>query len=154
MGMFQKVPGSQVGGGGVYFQMNRAPGYTDGKYPDQWISTRYKVEVEACKAIHSRASDDLFIVECKILESDCPARPAGTKASWTVKLNQDAGPGNVKGFVAVATGSDPEEVDEAACELIVSPENPLAGTVLHLAVVPIAKRNKEVFSKHIWELAQ
>lgn len=153
MGMFNKVKDAQVSGGGIYFQMNRSPSFKDGSKADEWSATPYKVEVEACKAVHSRGNDDLFIVECKILESACAQRPAGTKASWCVKLNQDAGPGNVKGFVAVATESDPEEVDEAACEMICSDANPLKGVVLNLVVTPILTRAQKVFSKHVWELA-
>jgi hypothetical protein len=141
MSLFDGIEDAQVGQGGVYF----LPGI-------------YKVRILKCITLKSRKREDLFIVECEVIESDVPERKPGSKASWIVNFKQDAALGNIKGFIAAATGIDPgdtarvnEEVTLDVCEYAVSDENPLAGSVLGLVAVNKKTRAGTDFTLHMWE---
>lgn len=144
MSLFDGIEDAQVGQGGVYF----LPG-------------KYLVKVLKCITLKSRKREDLFIVECEILESDVPERKPGTKASWIVNFKQDAALGNIKGFIAAANGIDPgnesavnEQVNMDICEYVVSDENPLAGTPVGLVCVNKKTRAGSDFTLHMWEPTQ
>lgn len=133
MGLFAKIGEAQISGGGIYF-----------------LAGLYKVEVEKVFTLRSRKGDDLFIVECKILESNVAARAVGSKASWVVSLSQDSALGNIKGFCLAASGDPETVIDEAAVEFAVSSVNPLAGTVLDLQCTDILTRAGKPFTLHKW----
>lgn len=140
MGLFTGMNEAVVGAGGIYF-----------------LEGGYTVEILKAFTMRSRKKEDLFIVECKILESTNEKRPAGGKASWCVKLSQDAALGNIKGFIAAANGIDPndddrvnEEVTEDAVEFAVSNDNPLAGVTVDLTCTEITTRAGNPFTKHEW----
>lgn len=143
MGLFKGIKDAKANQGGLYF----LPG-------------TYKVEILRVSTMTSRKREDLFIVECEILESDCPDRKPGMRPSWVVNLKQDAALGNIKGFVAAANGIDPsnsaevdEHVDEDACEIACSTDNPLKGTVMGLTCVNIKTREGNDFTLHKWLVA-
>lgn len=154
-GFFKGVEESKVGLGGIYFLANRGPGHTD-KEPN-WLPALYTVEIVKLITMTSRKKDDLFILEAKILESDCAERKPGMTASWVVNLKQDAALGNIKGFIAAANGIDPgdesavnEAVTEEVCELAVSEDQPLAGEKVRLECVMIKTREGKPFTLHRW----
>ena len=156
MGLFSGIAGAKVGQGGVYFVANKGPGHTD--ETPAWEPAQYRVQIKKIEVINSRKGDDLFIVEAKVLESDCPERKAGVSASWVVNLKQDAALGNIKGFIAAANGIDPgneEEVNEAVteevCELVVGKDQPLAGDEIALTCVMIKTRAGKDFTLHQWK---
>ena len=136
---------AQVGQGGVYF-----------------LDGVYRVEIIKCTTIQSRKKEDLFIVECKVLESNNDQRKPGVKASWIVNLKHDAALGNIKGFIAAANGISPsleeekvnEEVGEEEVEFAVSKDNPLAGIIVDLEAITIQTRAKTPFTLHKWEPAE
>lgn len=155
MGKFSGVGDAKVSQSGVYFLANKGPGHT--KDEPNWVPARYKVAIKRVHTITSRKKEDLFIVEAKILESDCPDRPEGMGCSWVVNMKQDAALGNIKGFIAAANGIDPsseEEVDaevtEEVCETVVSNANPLEGTEVGLECVMIKTREDKDFTLHRW----
>lgn len=144
MSLFDGIEDAQVGQGGVYF----LPG-------------KYLVKVLKCITLKSRKREDLFIVECEVVESDVPERKPGSKASWIVNFKQDAALGNIKGFIAAANGIDPgdesavnEQVNLEICEYVVSDENPLAGTLVGLVAVNKKTRAGSDFTLHMWEPTQ
>lgn len=144
MGLFSGINQAQVGQGGVYF-----------------LEGLYSVEVLKVFTMTSRKREDLFIAECKVLESDNPERKPGMRASWIVNLKQDAALGNIKGFIAACNGIHPsdedevnEEVTEEAVEYAVSDDNPLKGTVLGLQAVGITTRAGTPFTLHKWSPAR
>ena len=95
MGLFDGIGDATVGGQNVYF-----------------LSGVYVVEVHKCFAMKSRKKEDLFLVECNILQSNNSKRPEDSKASWVVNLKHDAALGNIKGFIAAANGLDPYDEDK------------------------------------------
>jgi hypothetical protein len=144
MGLFDGISEARVGGQNVYF-----------------LAGLYKIEVVKCFAMKSRKKEDLFIVECSILESTNDKRPAGTKASWVVNLKHDAALGNIKGFVAAANGIDPHdeetvnnEIAEKEVEYVVSDDNPLNGSILNLNCTDIETKAGNPFTLHAWELVE
>lgn len=156
-GFFGGVETAKYGSGGVYFLCNKGPSYKDGKTADQWTPALYQVEVVELTTMTSRKKDDLFIVEGKIIKSDCPERKVGMKCSWIVNLAQDAALGNIKGFIAAANGIDPtneEEVnanvDEAACDVAVSEDQPMRGQLVDLECVMIETKAGKPFTLHRW----
>lgn len=135
-GLFTGANEAKVGGGGVYF-----------------LDGIYRVEVVRAFVMQSRKKEDLFIAEFKILESDNDARRAGMRCSWCVSLKQDAALGNIKGFVAAATDTDPEDDQEdweEAIEMAVSKDNPLAGAIVDLEATTVKTRAGNDFTKHTW----
>lgn len=137
-GIFDGLNDAKPSAGGVYFE----PG-------------TYTVEVLECKAGTTRKKVKFFAVDCKILESSNPNRPAGTSASWFVKIEEDTPAlANIREFLSIAFNVPIEEVDEASGEMVIAEQQPLAGTVLALGVVQIiTKKNKQPFNVHTWELA-
>ena len=141
MGSFTGIGEAKVGAGGVYF-----------------LEGTYQVEVLKVFTMRSRQKDDLFIVECRILESENEKRPAGTKASWVVSFKHDSALGNIKGFVAAANGIDPNddervtaEVTEEAVEMAVSDDNPLQGLTMGLVCTMVSTKAGNPFTRHDWE---
>jgi len=82
---FDKLPTAKGSEGGVYFD------------PDH----HYKVAVTKCIDKEGR-SDDFFIVEARIIESDNEKQGEGFCASQVVKLSLDAAAGNVADFLRAA----------------------------------------------------
>lgn len=155
MGFFGGIGAAKVGAGGIYFLANRAADHTPEK--PHWLPALYRVKIKSITTMNSRKKDDLFIVEAVIVTSNCPDRPAGTKASWVVNLKQDAALGNIKGFLAAVNGIDPgneeavnAEVTEAVCELAVSKEQPLTDEEVMLECTMIETRAGKPFTLHRW----
>jgi hypothetical protein len=126
-----------------------------------FIEGHYQVEVVRVFTMRSRKKDDLFIVECKILESDNAERRQGMRASWVVNLKQEPALGNIKGFVAAANGIDPAdekqvnaEVTEEVVEFACGDDNPLEGTIMELECVAITTRAGNPFTLHKWQAAE
>ena len=93
----------------------------------------YLVEVQAVKQGRTNQGDKpYFLAELKILESDNPDFSEGAAVTWITMLHkykkyflQDT-----KGFVSIATGSEPEEVTEDVIEFVTGDEQPLVGVNL------------------------
>jgi hypothetical protein len=140
MGLFDGIENAPMGGNFVYF----LPG-------------KYRVKVIKCFTMRSRKRDDLFIVECEILASDCPDRKPGMQASWCVNFKHDAALGNIKQFIAACNSIDPAdevtvnaEVSEEVCDYTVSDDNPLAGIEVNLTAVNTKTKEKKDFTIHDW----
>lgn len=112
----------------------------------------YLVRIEALKMLRTRKGADAFVAEFQILESTSAnnLRPAGTTASWFVDLNNDAGPGNVKAFLAALFGANVDEVDAESAMAAVSDAQPGKGRVVHCQVTAITTKAGKPFSKHVW----
>jgi hypothetical protein len=130
MGLFAGIKDAQISQGGVYLK----PGV-------------YKARIEQCLSKNTRANVGCFIVELDILESNNPELPPGTRCSWVVTLDKEPALGNIKHFVAVATETDEEEIDEAGVELIVSADNPLKDTIVTISAVNITTKKGTPFTK-------
>lgn len=128
---------ADVNNGGVYF----TPG-------------DYKVEVVKVFDIESRKRDDLFIVECVVLEAsgEGTKRP-GSKPSWVVNLKHDSALGNIKGFLIACLDCEPEEVGVNEVEEAVGEDNPMAGSILNLTVEQITTKAGHPFNVHRWSPA-
>ena len=142
--MFAGIKDAKATQGGLYF-----------------LEGNYKVKICRVFSMTSRKKEDLFIVECEILESDNPNRKPGMRPSWVVNLKHDAALGNIKGFVAAVNGIDPSDsekvdelVDEEACEVVASKENPMEGTVMPLQCVNTKTREGGDFTLHKWGAAE
>jgi hypothetical protein len=91
---FKKLPTAKAGEGGSHFA------------PDH----HFKIAIVKCVDKDGR-DDDYFIVEGRVLESDCPKQQEGYCASQVVKLSRDTAAGNVANFLRAAYGvfsTDPE----------------------------------------------
>lgn len=98
MGRFAGLADVTVNGGGIYFE----PG-------------NYLAEIKKIVFKDTRAGET-FIVESEICESDNPARPAGTKASWVVVINpkyRETCLADIKAFAAALLGiEDPNSYND------------------------------------------
>lgn len=126
-----------------------------------FLEGKYTVEIVKCFTMRSRKGADLFIVECKILESTVSARPPGVKCSWTANFAHEPTLYNVKCFAAAANGIDPdnkkevaEEITADVLEACTADDNPLAGMTVDLQCVPVVTKAGGDFTKHIWSIAE
>lgn len=121
---------------------------------------RYKVRITGCHDRDGRKGDVFFIVEAEVLEIlntvDEVKMQVGNTYSQVIKFNTDMGPINVKRFILAANGLDPndadnqDQVDEDTVELVVSEEQPLAGTEMDLQCDLIKTRDGGDFTKYTW----
>ena len=166
MGRFADVGNAKVFAKGAYFPC---------------LSARYRVRVLKCKAQKPRQGAGLaFIVECEVLQvlsvaglsgqelatapaaalTDADGRtvPAiGEERSWYVDLGKDAGPPDMRGFVALVTGEPlaemtPDAVDKL-CESVVGDDQPIAGLQLLLQTHNRPTRKGSPFTIHDWRIA-
>lgn len=140
MGRFTAINQAQVSAGGVYF----LPG-------------SYVTEILRVFVMKNWKGDEFFIAECKILDSDNSERPVGSKASMVVNMDNVSAMGNIKAFLAAASGIDPKnsvrvnaEITEEIAEIAVAEGNPFAGTVLELDARIVKTREGGDFTKHFW----
>lgn len=131
--MFDGIEGARVSEGGVYFK----PGV-------------YKARILAVKALKDRKGVGTFVVECELLESSEATLPAGTIASWVVKLDKEPALGNIKSFAAAANNCGAKDVTAKAIELIVSEGNPLKDTILKVSAQNIKTKSGNDFTKVTW----
>lgn len=136
MGIFDKITDTEVSKQGIYFQ----PG-------------DYIVSIEKCKTIQTRKNGAAFVVECSILESGNPSRPAGSSCDFMAQVERfDSAMKDVKAFLASAMGLDPldptisqhghrNHIKPEFVEYVCSDSNPLKGR--QLAVHCFSKITKE-----------
>lgn len=140
MGLFGGIENVQVNGGGVYL----LPG------------ANYEVKITAVKTISARGGWHGFVAEFEIVASTHPERPAGMMCSWMVKLDpkyRETALANIKGFVAAASGLQPNDIDEAGVEAVVAADNPLKGMRLKASVTDIKTKEGKDFTKVVWSSA-
>lgn len=158
MGIYGKVATAKPTKGGNWFKKGR-----------------YRVKVTAVKSIESQEdSTPFYVIETNVLESNNPDIHVGDERSQVIDMTTANGPGNVKVFIAAASGVDPVMDDATAkvekvwsevlgqessleeiCELSFSKDNPLGGDELELECVEVPTRAKEnkpagLFTKHNW----
>lgn len=136
MGFFSKIKDANYGNTGNYFEEGI-----------------YRVRLLRCFLKDSSASPGTvhFIAECEVLESTNDKIKVGQVRSWSPSFAKQPTMGNVRQFIAVATDSDLDEVDEDAADAVVSKDNPLAGIELKLRCTQITTKSGNPFTKHIWE---
>ena len=138
MGFFSKIKDAQYGNTGNYFE--------EGVYRVRLVKVFVKDSAR-------NPGTTNFIAECEVLESSNDNIKVGQIRSWSPSFSKQPTMGNVRQFIAVATGSDIEEVGEDEADLAVGPDNPLAGIELNLRCVIQTTTAGNPFTKHIWEEA-
>lgn len=115
----------------------------------------FVLEILKCSAGISKFKEERFFgVDFNVVESTNPKYPAGSRVSWYVGLRKDTPAlSNVKDFAATAAGVPSKEVDAASIEMIVSDEQPLAGTKVKLATVLKKTKAGKDFTVHQWATA-
>jgi hypothetical protein len=135
---FSQIGQAEVSVQGVY----AAPGV----YPVLYLDNM--------KMIESRKHDILFVAEFDILKSEVPSRPAGSRISYIVNFRHDAGPGNVKEFIATLMDVSPQEVDENTARIACSEKNPCRGRLIRLEAILTTTRTGNDFTIHRWTVIQ
>lgn len=146
MGRFKGMSGVKTSRGGSYFQEGD-----------------HLVEVLAVKMIETRAGDDCFIVEGRVLEST--SMTEGVVAAWVNTIQKrylETIFGNIKAFAAEFLGiDDPDsyepddgtDVDDfwdESLEYMCSEEQPLKGAQIRLSCAMVKTKNNTDFTKHFW----
>lgn len=98
--------------------------------------------VDSVKMVRNRKGIDLFTVELKILQSQVPTRPAGSRMSYQASFAFDATPRNVRSCVAAILGCKFEEVTPAISQVICSASNPANGRLVKLAASDIITKGR------------
>lgn len=134
MGRFNGISSAKFNEGGIYF-----------------LKGNYLIRVDKVKVGTTRMGIEFFVVECTILESDNPERKPKSSVSWLCMSDKDLYLANINHFCSIACDIPSEEVDEAGVELVVSEENPLAGTILRVQATDIKTRAGKDFTKVVWK---
>jgi hypothetical protein len=79
------------------------------RYPF-FVEGFYVVRLVSAEQFRSRKSIDFYVVICEVLQSSVPIVQVGHYYKWMQNMQQDAGPGNVKGFVAAASSMNEETI--------------------------------------------
>lgn len=136
-GFFNGIGKARPSAGGVYLK----PG-------------KFKVKLNEVKVIRSGTKNvDMFVVAFDILESSNPECAVGTSASWVVNMTQQSALGNIRGFLAAATGEDVDSIDEDVADALVGEDSPLVGNELSVQASMIQTKRGTPFTKHLWEAA-
>lgn len=134
MSMFKGIKGARTSEGGVYLK----PGV-------------YDLTIRAVKALEDRKKIATFVVEFDVDRSTVAEHPAGTVVSWIVKLDKEPALGNIKMFIAAASGCSPEEIEEKDVEEAIASEQPLKGVKLTASANNITTRAGNPFTKITWK---
>lgn len=110
----------------------------------------YTVVIKAATIFKAREGWDAAAIEMEILESNNPERPVGSTQTQLIKLSNDAGPGNLKQFIAGVMGTSEAEVKAQVGQLVFSDKQPLTGTKAVLEAVPTTTRKGDPFTKCTW----
>jgi len=129
----------------------------------------YVVEIKKCTAFEARDKTNYFTSVYTVLESTNEKVPVGVERGWMQDLDQDAGPGALKGFVVAGLGldhsnskdqliikelEDDEDKYNAVCvECLDDPSDPecknsFAGVKMRVTVVATTTKEGKEFSKH------
>lgn len=132
MGLFGKIKESKFSEGGVYL--------TDGVF---------RLQVEALKVIETRAKDQAFVAEFKILESSNAARQPNSLCSWMVMLKNEPAMGNIKQFLASLLGVADDTIDESVAEFAVNQANndKIKGRIVRCSANNIKTKAQRDFTK-------
>ncbi len=113
--------------------------------------------VTALKMIENRKGIPMFIAEVDIIQSEGVVdRQAGTKMSWVVNMTNDAGPGDVKGFLAALWGLPQEEITAEGAKAALDDNQPCAGRLIRLEASSVEmktfdeKGNPRLFTRCRW----
>lgn len=134
MSIFERIGTAEVSIRGIYPM--------PGVYPVLYIDT--------VTIFRSRKGYDLFTVSFLILESQVADRPAGTKMSWQANLQNDAGPGNARAFLASNLDSPIQEVTPEVVTLACSSENPCHGRLVRLSATGTKTKADKDFTICEW----
>ena len=83
----------------------------------------------------------------EVLESDNPERKPGSVMSWYRDFSWDGTLGDIKSYIAAATGASVEQVETAHAINSVGSSNPLKGTELRLSAWEKATKDGRAFCK-------
>ncbi len=112
--------------------------------------------VTALKMIQNRKGIPMFIAEVDIIQSEVADRPQGSKMSWVVNLQNDAGPGDVKGFLAALWDLPQEEITAESAQAALAENQPCAGRLVRLEASSVEmktfdeKGNPRLFTRCGW----
>ena len=98
-----------------------------------------------------------FVAEFKLVESDNPNLRVGSLVAWMTMLNKYKRYflEEVKGFVAAATDSAPEDVTEEVVEFVTGEDQPLVGNFMRIDCREEVNRNSgKAFVKSSFQLAK
>ena len=91
----------------------------------------------------------LFIAETTVVESDNPTIKSGDKRNWVQSLALPSALYRIKSFIGSALQTH-SPIDAAYCELVVGPQNPLAGTKVRLTCINKPTQTGKQFTQHMW----
>lgn len=141
MSIYDKVKEAKIIGGGSYFE----------------AGFDFVVAVTAVKHIDVRGNKEgAFIVETKVLSTNCATCQAGSERNWYVDCNQDAAANNLKQF-GLAAGEamfnrevDPATVDGAWLRALQDKQQPLVGKLLKTTTWNKDTQKGNPFTRHKW----
>lgn len=118
----------------------------------------YKVRIKACKEVSRTRKSPFpaFFAELSVLESDNPEYPPGSSMTYWVSVKPDTPSlGNIKRFIATCFAEPVSEIKKPIAAAVVSPANPLGGTILGLIAVDRDKEKSEgKFTDCEWTLIE
>ena len=119
----------------------------------------YLMRIDLVKIDQNRNEETAVFIECTVVHIYTNANDAGEtmhrlgesccQSIW--KKHKDTFLGNVKAFLAAATGYPPTEIEEKHILQIIDDDQPLCGTVLEVKNRVILTKAKTPFTKINWK---
>jgi hypothetical protein len=130
MGLYSKIRESKYSEGGNYLQVGV-----------------FRLQINEVKSMRTRKGADAFLSVFKVLESTNTAHAVGSEVTWMVTLDKEPAMGNIKQFLASVFDVDMDDVDEAAAELAVGPQQPAKSRVVRASATNITTKAGRPFTK-------
>lgn len=122
-------------------------------YHDDKSTARYRVRVDAVRAIETRKVGDAIVIECTVLTSTHPRFKPGDPIAQMIQKRHAPWKKNYGWFLVAANGLDDiKQIDKAGALAALSSENPLGGIIMACEVEhTITRENKKDFAVVRWQ---
>ena len=119
------------------------------------VEGRYHLKTTEVKCFESTREQGkyYFCADFSVEDSSVSTYGKGDKISWLVKLGTDTSNANIKELMkALIAGASDEDIDAATMEEALSPDQPLAGTVLYCNAYKQEMKTKpgQYFTRCMW----
>lgn len=157
---------------GINFELTKGLGTKRAGKGGEYFTAGYNYHyvVESCKWLKSREGDEFVVVECQIIDSDCPTQGPGRKPAIMINMSKDAGAGNLADFLryhlskfaeiteGVKIDPDDDEYwegileDKSTLVSVLEEEQMLVGVEMYMYTKPIKTRKNQDFTLHLYSL--
>lgn len=106
----------------------------------------YNVRINSVNSKTSRKGQEYIEIAMQVVNTIDGSMTEGSECVHFFWRQHDSFLGSIKKFIMAATGCSAEEVTKDACELVISEEQPLSGTVIEAVFAVVDTRSGGKFT--------